>query len=351
LKPKQIQARDIHTTLSLPREELKVRRREVIFLGMPLAIWPATAFAQTGGQQRRIGFLGTWGEGDAEGPPRMERFRSRLRELGWREGTNLQITFRFGDNNGDRIRQSAAELVALAPDAIVSTTSTTTRALMEAGGNVPIVAAVSGDPIALGFTKNLSHPTANVTGFTTFNDTLAAKRFEMLHEIVPTMRAAALMWVAVNPQQALLEMQTREAAKGRGIDLLSLPIKTADDIPAAFTSIRDQKVSALIVAADPLTVTNGRAIIDACIAMKLPAMHTFASEARNGALMSYGIDVLDSYRRTAEYVDLVLKGTKIANLPFQQPTRFTLIINLKTARAIDVKVPSTLLALADDVIE
>jgi putative tryptophan/tyrosine transport system substrate-binding protein len=295
-----------------------MRRREVIFLTLPLAIWPAAAFAQAGGRQRRIGFLGTWGEGDVDGPPRMERFRSRLRELGWTEGTNLQLTVRFGDNKGERIRQAAAELVALAPDAIVSTTSTTTRALMEAGGNIPIVAAVSGDPIALGFTKNISQPTANVTGFTTFNDTLAAKRFEMLHEIVPAMRVAALMWVAVNPQQALLEIQTREAAKGLGIELLSLPIKAAFDIPAAFISMRDQKVSALIVAADPLTVNNGPAIVDACIAMQLPAMHTFASEARNGALMSYGIDILDSYRRTAEYIDLILKGTKIVDLPFQR---------------------------------
>jgi putative ABC transport system substrate-binding protein len=173
----------------------------------------------------------------------------------------------------------------------------------------------------------------------------------MLHEIVPGMRSAALIWVAANPQQALLEIQTKEAARGLGIELLSLPIKVADDIPAALTSMRDLKVSALIVAADPLTVNNGRTIVDGCIAMKLPAIHTFVSEARNGALISYGIDVLDSYRRTAEYIDLILKGTKLVDLPFQQPTRFTLVINLKTARAIDAKVPPTLLALADEVIE
>lgn len=328
-----------------------MRRREVITLVIPLAIWSPAAFAQSGGRQRRIGFLGTWGEGDVEGPPRLERLRSRLRELGWTEGTNLQMAVRFGDNNTERIRQAAAELIRLAPDAIVSTTSTTTRALIEAGGNIPVVAAVSGDPIALGFTKELSRPTANVTGFTTFNDTLAAKRLEMLREVVPTMRGAALMWVAANPQQSLLEIQTKEAATGMGLELLSLPIKVADDIPAALIRMRDFKVSALIVAADPLTVTNGRTIVDGCIAMKLPAMHTFVSEARNGALMSYGIDVLDSYRRTAEYIDLILKGTKIVDLPFQQPTRFTLAINLKTARAIDVKVPHTLLALADEVVE
>jgi len=215
----------------------------------------------------------------------------------------------------------------------------------------PIVGAVSGDPIALGFTKNLSQPTANVTGFTTFNDTLSARRFEMLHEIVPAMRTAALIWAAANPQQALLESQTRQAAKGLDIELLSLPVRSADDVAAAMAGLRDKKVAALIVAADPLTVANGRIIIDECIAMKLPAMHTFLSEAKNGALMAYGIDVMDSYRRTAEYVDQLLKGKRVADLPFQEPTRFTLAINLKTARAIDVSIPATVLALADEVIE
>jgi putative ABC transport system substrate-binding protein len=268
-----------------------MRRREVIALAISLAVWPAAAFAQGGGRQGRVGFLGTWGAGDFEGTARLDRFRLRLRELGWTDGKNLQIAVRFGENNGERIRQAAAELIGLAPEAIVSTTSTTTRALMEAGGNTPIVAALSGDPIALGFTKNLSQPTANVTGFTTFNDTLAAKRLEMLHEIVPAMRMVALMWVPVNPQQALLEIQTRAAARRLGIELLSLPIKAAGEISAALASARQQDASALIVAADPLTVANGRLIVDGCISMKLPAMHTFVSEAKNGALMSYGIDV------------------------------------------------------------
>jgi putative ABC transport system substrate-binding protein len=140
------------------------------------------------------------------------------------------------------------------------------------------------------------------------------------------MRSAALMWVAVNPQQALLENQTKEAASRLGIELHSLPVKVAGDITASLKNMSNLKVSALIVGADPLTVTNGSSIVDACMAMKLPAMHTFSSEARSGALMSYGIDVLDSYRRTAEYIDLILRGTKLVDLPFQQPTRFTLAI-------------------------
>lgn len=213
------------------------------------------------------------------------------------------------------------------------------------------MAAVSGDPIDLGFTKNLSHPTANVTGFTTFNDTLAAKRFEMLREVVPVTRTAALIWVPANPQQILLEKQTKEASQALGIKLVSLPIREASDIPPALAMAHDQGASAIIVAADPLTTTNGRAIIDGCLSLKLPAMHTFAFETKNGALMSYGIDTVENYRRTAEYADSILKGVKIADLPFQEPTRLTLAINLQTARMIGVLVPSTLLTLADEVIE
>jgi putative ABC transport system substrate-binding protein len=336
---------------SHPWAEKLMRRREfILFSVVPLA-WPVAALAQTVNAVRRIGFLGNWAEKDVEGAKRLAVFKLRLQELGWTEGNNLQIDVRFAYNSGERLREAATELIELAPDGIISTTSTTTNALMNATGNIPIVAAVSGDPVALGFTKSLSHPTRNITGFTTFNDILAAKRFEMLQEIVPKMRTAALMWVPINPQQVLLEAQTKEAARTLGIELLSLPIKAANDISPALAMAQNKQASAIIVAADPLTVANGRAIIDECISMKMLAIHTFASETKLGALMSYGIDVLESYRRTAEYADRILKGTKVAVLPFQEPSRFTLAINLQTARAIGVKVPSTLLALADEVIE
>ncbi|MBV8745456.1 MAG: ABC transporter substrate-binding protein [Xanthobacteraceae bacterium] len=326
------------------------RRAFIAVLG-GAAAWPLGARGQTVDRMRRIGLLSTSAEDDEEAAKRFAAFRLRLQELGWSEGKNLRIDVRFGNNNGQRIRQAASELIAVAPDAIVSTTSTTNRALMDATSNIPIVAAVSGDPILLGFTKSLSNPTKNITGFTTFNDTVAAKRFEMLREIVPTMHTAALIWVQVNPQQVLLETQTRESAQALGIELLSLPVKAATDIPPALAMAHNHRASALIVAADPLTIANGRAIIDGCVSMRLPAIHTFAFEAKNGALMSYGIDLVESYRRTAEYIDRILKGTKIADLPFQEPTRLTLAINLQTARALGVSIPSTLLAQADEVIE
>jgi putative ABC transport system substrate-binding protein len=328
-----------------------MRRRQFIALVGGAAVWPLAAHAQTADRMRRIGLLSTSAEDDPEAAKRLAAFRLRLQELGWTEGKNLRIDVRFGDNNDERIRQAAIELITVAPDAIVSTTSTTTRALMDATGKIPIVAAVSGDPTALGFTKSLSHPTENITGFTTFNDTVAAKRLEMLREIVPKMKTAALMWVPINPQQILLEAHTKEAARLLGIELLSLPVKAATDIAPALAMARDHHASALIVAADPLTTANGRAIIERCVAQKLPAIHTFAHEAKNGALMSYGVDIVESYRRAAGYIDRILKGTKIADLPFQEPSRLTLAINLQTARAIGIDVPPTLLARADEVIE
>jgi putative tryptophan/tyrosine transport system substrate-binding protein len=329
-----------------------MRRRDLIaLLGSALAMWPVAPLAQTVNRIQRIGFLATGAEDDAEAAKRLAALKLRLQELGWTDGKNVQIDVRFAYNDGERVRQAAIELIEVAPDVIVSTTSMTTRALVNATGNIPIVAAVSGDPIALGFTKSLSHPTGNITGFTTLNDTLAAKRFEMLREIVPTMRTAALIWVPANPQQVILETQTKEAAKTLGIELLSLPIKAANDIPTALAMAQNQHAAAIIVAADPLTVANGRVIVEGCVSMKMPAIHTYAFETKNGALMSYGIDLVENYRRTAGYVDRILRGTKIADLPFQEPTRLTLAINLQTARAIGVNVPSTLLALADEVIE
>jgi putative tryptophan/tyrosine transport system substrate-binding protein len=327
------------------------KRQFISALGAAAVARPLTAVAQATDRIRRIGFLNTSAEDDVDAAQRFAAFKLKLQELGWIEGKTLRIDIRFGGNSGEQVRQAASALIALAPDAIVSTTSITTRALTEATGAIPIVAAVSGDPIALGFTKSLSSPTLNVTGFTTFNDILAAKRFEMLREIVPAMHNAALMWNPLNPQQVLLEAQTGKAAQALGIELLSLPIKAVDDIAPALAMAHSQNASALIVAADPLTTGNGRAIVEGCIALKIPAMHTYASEAKNGALIAYGIDLVENYRRTAEYIDRILRGAKIADLPFQEPTRLTLAINLQTAHAIGIDVPPTLLAIADLVIE
>lgn len=329
----------------------RLKRREFAWLVGVAATWPIASRAQSSERTRHIGFLNAFAEDDAEVARRLAAFKLRLQELGWTEAKNLRIDVRFGDNSDERIRHAAAELVSMAPDAIVSTTSVTTRALVNTTGSIPIVTAITGDPIALGWTKSLSHPTGNITGFTTFNDALAGKQLEMLRQIKPAMRVAALMWVTGNPQQVLVETQTRKAAQTLGIELVSLPIKTADDIAPALAIAQNKHASGIIVAAEPLTITNGRAIIEGCLERRLPSVHTYAFEAKNGALLSYGVDIAENYRRTAEYIDRILKGSMISSLPFQSPTRFTLSINLRTARTIGIDIPSTFLSLADEVIE
>src|SRR5215468_4126635 len=323
-----------------------MRRREFItLLGGATAIWPIAARAQTTDRVRTIGVLATFAETD----PNLVTFRNRLQELGWTEA-KLRIAIRVAED-GERVRTFAAELVTLAPDVILSTTSTAARALLDATSTIPIVSAVLGDPVALGFTRSMSRPTGNITGFTTFNDTVASKRLEMLREMMGSMNKAALLWVPVNPQQVLLAKQTEEAARGLGIELLSLPLNAADDIAPALARADSAHVQAIVVAADPLTVANARAIIDGCTARDLPSMHTFVFETRSGALMSYGADLSENYRRAAGYIDQILRGVKVADLPFQEPTRLTLSINLGTARSLHIAVPASLLARADEVIE
>jgi putative ABC transport system substrate-binding protein len=328
-----------------------MRRRDFIsLLGRGLAAWPLAVRAQQPAMPV-VGFLNPYPETDPDLNEWLLAFKLRLRERGWTDGRNLRMDIRFVGHDDEPARVAAAELIALAPAVIVSTTSTTNRAVFNATRNIPIVAAVIGDPIPLGFTKSMSHPTANITGFTTFNDALAGKRVEMLREMIPSVRKAALLWVPVNPQQVLLATQTTEAAKAAGLELLSLPLKVADDIAPALAKAEREQVTAVIIAADPLTLTHHRAIIDECMMRKLPAMHTFVFEVRHGALMGYGVDISDNYRRAADYVDRILRGAKIADLPFQEPTNMTLAINLRTARAIQIAVPPSLLALAAEVIE
>lgn len=325
-----------------------MRRREFIALLGVAAAGPMPAQAQQTERIRRVGVLTNYPESDFEERRRLAALKTRFRELGWLDGRNLRIDIRFA---GEHVASAAAELIASAPDAIISTTSTAARALLDATTSIPIVSAVTGDPIALGFTTNMSKPTGNITGFTTFNDTVAAKRLQLLREMVGAVRKVALMWAPANPQQLLLEKQTEAAARTLGIELVSLPLKSGDDIAPALAKAKLEQAEALLVAADPLTLASSRTIIDGCISRGLPAMHSFVFETRDGALMAYGIDLLDNYLRAADYIDHILRGARIFDLPFQEPTRLTLSINLRTARSIGIMVPPALLARADDVIE
>jgi putative tryptophan/tyrosine transport system substrate-binding protein len=274
-----------------------------------------------------------------------------LRALGYIEGRNVTYEIRAAGLHVERLPELARELVAKKPDVIVSAAAISARALTDATHDIPIVMALVGDPVELGLTRSMARPTRNVTGFTTGHDTLAAKRLELLLEVVPTVRKVGFLWVPTNVQHRLVEERTRQAAAALNVELMSLPVTTAEEISAAIARAENGGKTALLTAADPLIVRNRRMIIDECLLLNLPSMHSYSFEVRDGALMSYGSDVGEDYERTAVYVDRLLKGAKVADLPFQEPTHIVLTLNLRTARSIGLTIPPSLLARADEVIE
>jgi putative ABC transport system substrate-binding protein len=311
----------------------------------PVGLWSAAALAQNA--PHRVGVLYPAGSDT----PTARKLMHTLAQRGFVEGRDIVYDVRAAGRQPDQLPRLARELVATRPAVIVSATTSAARALVEATRDIPIVLALVGDPVALGFTTSMARPSGNVTGFTTGNDTVAAKRLELLREMVPAARKIALMWVATNDQHRVVVERTRLAAAKLNIELLSLPVATDADIPRAIVRAEAERAGALLVTADPLTLRNRRAIIDQCLLRDLPAMHNYSVEVRDGALMAYGSDVGEDYGRAALYVERILKGAKVADLPFQEPTTIGLTINLRTARAIGLTVPPSLVARADEVIE
>ena len=314
-------------------------------LAFTVGLCSSAAVAQS--KMHRVGILFPAG-GDAPGSHKLGQ---ALAALGYIEGRDITYDIRAAGRDAERLPALARELVANKPDVIVSAAAIAARALTAATRDIPIVMALIGDPIALGFTTSMARPTGNVTGFTTGHDTLAGKRLELLREMVPTARKVALIWVPTNVQNRLVEARTRQAAAALNIELLSLPVTTAEEISRAIAKVESERATALLVVADPLTVRNRRTIIDECLLRNLPAMHNYSFEVRDGALMSYGSDVGEDYGRAAVYVDRILKGAKVVDLPFQEPTHIGLAINRRTARSIGLTVPQSLLIRADEVIE
>jgi putative ABC transport system substrate-binding protein len=274
-----------------------------------------------------------------------------MAKLGYVDKRNIAYDIRSAGRQVERLPELARELVADKPDVIVSATEPAARALVEATRDIPIVLALIGDPVGLALTSSMSRPSGNVTGFATGIDTVAAKRLEMLHEMVPAARKIALLWLPANAQHRLVVESTRRAAETLKIELLLLPVATAADVSLAVEKAEREQAAALLVTADPLTVRNRQTIIDACLLRNLPAMHNYGFEVEDGALMSYGSEVGEDYGRAAGYVDRILRGTKVAELPFQEPTQYRLVINFKTAKEFGLTVPLSLLVRADEIIE
>ncbi|HEY7609707.1 MAG TPA: ABC transporter substrate-binding protein [Alphaproteobacteria bacterium] len=314
------------------------------FLALAAGFWSTGLFAQS--RTYRVGILFPVGNSASFG-----RLVEALAQRGYVEGRNMTYDIRAAGDEPERLPQLARELVARRPDVIVSATEPAARALAAATRDIPIVLALIGDPIALGITQSIARPTRNITGFTVGHDTLAAKRLELMRELVPTAQKALLLWVPGNNQNRLIFERMRQASTGLKFELVSLPVTNAGEITAAMAKAGKERSAVLIVAADPLTIRNRQTIIDECLLLNLPAMHSYSIEVRDGALISYGGEVGEDYSRAAPYVDRILKGAKVAELPFQEPTNIRLSINQRTALSMGLTVPQSIILRADEVIE
>jgi len=326
-----------------------MKRREFIAGTAALFISPRPSHGQ--GKRRRLGFLAI-GDGSGKALNQAElAFLDALRSLGWMEGKNLGIEYRFSQP-ADRLKDSVTELMALGPDILIAPGPQAALALQSATGTIPIVFVGVADPVQLGLVQSLSRPGGNITGMTTnVPDDFFAKRLEILRELVP---GAFKIAVLVNPDNPLQKLYFAEEipriARSLGVALPLVPATTAEELDIAFASAAAQQADAIIDFGDALTYAQAQRIIALAAKYHLPANYLFRHYA-NGGLSVYGADTADLFRRAGDYVDKILKGTKPADLPVQRPTKFVLIINMKTAKALGLTVPPSLLVRADEVIE
>jgi putative tryptophan/tyrosine transport system substrate-binding protein len=311
------------------------------------AVWPLVA----PGQQKlvRIGLLNAGG--DATRYPGWPIFVEAFRDLGWIEGKNFIYENRFADNKLDRLPDLAAELVGLHVDLIFTVGTLAPLAAKRATTTIPIVLTSAGDPIGSGLVTNLARPGGNITGFSLMAPELGGKRLELLKELVPQISRIAVFWNSANPYSANSLKETESAARSLGIDVQSLGLEAPGDLNAAFDAIGLQNPDAVIAIEDPLTMDQRRKIIDFVTARRLPTIYGIREFVQDGGLMAYGSLITDLLRRSADYIDKILKGAKPGDLPIEQPTKFELIINLRAAKQIDLEIPVTILARADEVIE
>jgi putative ABC transport system substrate-binding protein len=326
-----------------------MRRREFIGLlgGAALAL-PLSAWAQEPGNPPTVGFLVS-GTPSSHGPW-VAAFVRRLRQLGWNEGRNVAIEYRWAGGSSERSAEIAAEFVRLKVDVIVTSAPANVAAAKQATSIIPIVFAAVGDPVGSGLVRSLARPGGNVTGLSMQQVDLAAKRLELLREVVAGLRRLAIIAHVGNPSAVQEMVEVRATAQMLGLETVSFEIRRAEDIAAAFAELKD-RADALYLASDPLVNTNRIRINTLALAARLPTMHGFRDFVEAGGLMSYGANQADLYGRAAIYVDKILRGAKPADLPVEQPIKFDLVINLTTAKALGLSVPQMLLSRADEVIE
>ncbi len=329
-----------------------MKRREFItILGGAAVAWPFAARAQQGGRMRRIGVLMSLAADDPEAIARMAAFVQGLQALGWTDGRNVRIDYRRTAGVAERIRKHAAELVALAPDVILASGGQVMAPLLQATRTVPIVFTQTPDPVGAGFVASLARPGGNATGFTQFEYGISAKWLELLKEIAPRVTRAAVLRDPTIPEGIGQFAIIQAAAPSFGVELRPVDVRDAGEIERALAAFAPVSNGGLIVPASGLANVHRELIIALAARHRLPAVYPFRFYVTGGGLISYGPDSVDPHRRAAGYVDRILRGEKPADLPVQAPTKFELAINLKTAKALGLEIPPTLLARADDVIE
>jgi putative ABC transport system substrate-binding protein len=329
-----------------------MKRREFITLFGGAAVWPLAARAQQGERVRRIGVLMSQSADDPDALAWISAFAQGLQERGWTIGGNVRIEYRWGAGDLDRFRKYAAELVALSPDVIVATAGSIVGALQQVSRTVPIVFVTTIDPVGGGWVESLARPGGNATGFTSFEFSMSGKWLELLKEIAPPVTRVAVIRDPAVPAGSGGFAAIQTVAPSFGVELIPIGVRSADEIERSITAFARSANGGLIVVGPPSSVNLHRNLIIALAARhRLPAVYGTPVWSKAGGLISYGADPLDQYRRAAAYVDRIIKGEKPADLPVQAPTKYELVINLKTAKALGLEVPATVLARADEVIE
>jgi putative tryptophan/tyrosine transport system substrate-binding protein len=355
IKPQDRQGARAHDPAVLAaagRRDYPVMDRRVFIscIAISLLAAPLAVEAQPAGKIPQIGFLVAASASDSAYARLIEAFRQGLRDLGYVEGRNIVVEYRYADGKYERLPALAAELVRLKVDVIVSHGTNAPLAAKKATSAIPIVMTSAGDPVGSGLVSSLARPGGNVTGLSLMIPELGGKRLQLLKEILPGLSRVAVLWNAANPYASLVVREMEATATTLGVQLQSLVVRGPDDFEGALAAATTGRAGALTAVEDPLTITKRRQIVDFAAKRRLPAIYGVKEFVDAGGLMSYGANFADLWRRSATYVDKILKGAKPADLPVQQPTKFEFVINLKTAKALGLTIPPSVLLRADEVI-
>jgi putative ABC transport system substrate-binding protein len=326
----------------------QLKRREFITLFGGVAAWPGAARAQE--RLRRVGVLMLYPESDPQGQLRATAFRQGLQKLGWVVGRNVQIDFQWGLGNADWIRSAATQLLRLAPDVILANGTPAAKTMQQASRTVPVIFIAGSDPVLDGLVPSLAHPGGNLTGFYVFEPSLPSKLLELLKEIAPDVRRVAIL---TNPDAnpASWVASAVAAAPRFAVEVVTAPVRDSNEVEAAMAQWGSERNFGLIVVPDPATNAHRKLINDLAARYRVPVIHALRAAAADGGLISYGIDLPSLFRQAAAYVDRILKGANPADLPVSQPTKFELVINLTTAKALGIDVPLSLMLRADEMLD